>query len=195
MFVELAHEQEQKEEEVEEGHIEQVHLQTPDIRRGGRGGGDDGGERRREGERAQPSGRIAFANYENAFLLCGARNAAAFLRRTLSGGSEDAVDRDSLLQRFWMLESPEPILLAEYGLMWPFHFGIYEPSARSILKSAAENRLSPPSAVELAIAPVGTPRDLPRRDFVMQGDGLAFFNWPPRYHSHRTWDLDKGDWV
>jgi hypothetical protein len=222
-FVQLMQEQKEKtgeeelEEEQKEGQqhppqqpqVEQRHttiqVQTPYVRSGsgrGGGGGDDGGERRREGERAQPSGRIAFANYENVFLLCGATNAAAFLRRILSGRPEEPVDSDSLIQEFWWIELPELVLLGSAPFMRPFQFGIYSPSARVILESAANNRLSPPATVELAIAPVETVRDLPGgedqpvREIVMQGDGLALFRWPPHQTWHyRTWDLGKGGWV
>ena len=198
MFVQLAQAQQKQQEQVEQRHLEQLHIHPPveqtQTRRGGRGGGDDGGERRGEGERAQPSGRVAFANYENVFLLCGATNAATFLRRIISGGTEDAGDRDPLLQHFWLLDGPEPILFADPHPGWPFHVGIYEPSARSILKSAANNRFSPPPAVELPIAPVVTSRDEARRGVVMQGDGFAFVEWEISV-SGRTWDLNKGDWV
>jgi hypothetical protein len=206
-FVQLAHEQQKAQEQAEDMQTEQVNIQTPhpQARSGGWGGagGGGGGEGRREGERAQPSGRVAFANYENVFLLCGARNAAAFLRHILSGGSAEIVDSDSdTIQEFWLIESPEPILVAGSSLGWPWEFGIYEPSARTILKSAADNRLSPPPTVGLAIAPVqwsrdaSPPEDLPGREIVMQGDGLALVRWPHCYHRrHMRWNLSKGDWI
>jgi hypothetical protein len=203
MFVPTAQEQQQTEQqqaEAEQVQVDQVHVEIGG-RRGG-GGGDDGGERRREGERARPSGRIAFANYENVFLLCGATNAAAFLRHILSDGSDDFIDSDALIQEFVRLDLREPILVGSRWSAWPCGLGIYEPSARSILEIAANNRLSPPPTVELAIAPVGRPdlpvrEDPPRPELVMQGDGLAWFYLPPRRYSTQLvrWDLEKGGWV
>jgi hypothetical protein len=191
-LVQPAHAQQKRQEQVVQQH-QHVHVQAPiaQSRRSG-GGGDDGGDGRREGERAQPSGRIAYANYENVFLLCGARNAAAFLRRILSGDSENPADKDLLFQQFRIVETPVPILFVEH--YWPLHLGIYEPSAQAILKSAASNRLSPPPEVELPIAPVIAPREEPAGGVVMQGDGFTLFAWwTPA--SVKTWDLVKGDWV
>jgi hypothetical protein len=201
MLMPLAHAHQAEQEQL---HVEQAHEETAEIEtgRGGRGRGGDGGERRGEGERAHPSGRIAFANYENAFLLCGARNASAFLRRILSGDTEGFVDGESLIQGFWLIELPEPILVGETTRWRPIQFGIYEPSVRTILESAARNRLSPPAAVEIAIAPTEAGRDLrgreglPRREAFMQGDGLALF-WQRvvREAHYREWDLSKGGWL
>lgn len=187
-----AHAQQKRREQVVP-QPQHVHIQAPVVqsRRGG-GGGHDGGEGRREGERAQPSGRIAYANYENVFLLFGARKAAAFLRRILSGDFEDPADKDMLFQEFWRMDTPVPILFAgHYG---PFGLGIYEPSARAILKSAAGNRLSPPPTVELPIAPVIVPREELGGPIAMQGDGFVLFDWRGAAH-HMTWDLVKGDWA
>jgi hypothetical protein len=171
------------------------HLQQDRHMRGDGGGRDGGGERGRGGRQAKPSGRIAFANYENVFLLCGAPNAAAFLRRILSGGSEKFVDKDALFQDFWVLESHEPVWTGAFS-DWPFAFGIYQPSALSILRAAADNQEAPPPTVELAIAPITSPADTPEREFVMQGDGLAYIDWPgPWKARHRKWDLNKGDWT
>lgn len=198
-FLQMAQAQEKQQPMIDHGYLQQV--QTPqyvpaqEIRRGGRGGGGgDDGEGRHEGERAQPSGRIAYANYENVFLLCGARNAAAFLRNILSGASEDSVNEDALFQDFWLLDSPEPILTAGFP-PWRHHFGIYEPSAVTILRSAADNRSAPPQSVEIVVAPTGDPTDAPGREFFMQGDGLAYVDWPGRPAKLRRWDLNKGDWA
>ncbi|MBR1146117.1 hypothetical protein [Bradyrhizobium sp. AUGA SZCCT0431] len=195
-FLRLAQAQQKQQPGVENVYTQQVHtrqyIPEQQVRRSG--GGGDGGEGRREGERAQPSGRIAFANYENVFLLCGAINAAAFLRRILSGVSEDAVHKDTLFQDFWVLDSLDPILTGDLR-EWPYQFGIYEPSAESILKSAADNRSAPPRTVELAIAPITDPSDLPGREFVMQGDGLAYIHSRPWSAKRRRWDLNRGDWI
>lgn len=61
---------------------EELRRQMEQIHGGGPGGPSDGGPRR-EGERRTPSGRVAYANYEYAFLLCGADNAASLIRHVL----------------------------------------------------------------------------------------------------------------
>lgn len=176
--------------------IQQVHVQrqTPQQiphhqhRRGGGGGGE--GEGRREGERARPSGRIAFANYENLFLICGAGNAAAFLRSILSGGSEGELKKEAQFQEFWLHNLDPPILSGPNG---PWRYGIYAPSVEAILRAAAANRLSPPATVDIPIAPARDLAEAPR-PLVMQGDGFAYMHPPGSAHV-RSWDLTKGDWV
>ncbi|WP_316196016.1 hypothetical protein [Bradyrhizobium sp. SZCCHNRI3052] len=195
MFTQLLHAEPQKRHE--EGHehqLDRVHIEQVQQRRDGRGGDGDGGERGGEGERGEPSGRIAFANYENVFLMCGARNASAFLRRILSGGEEGGTEPHERYQHFWAVGSSGDILVADDWLWWPpFRFGIYEPSARRVLRAAANNRFGPPHTVELPIAPARA--GAPGEEFVMQGDGLALArDWPP-HGPRRTWDLENGDWV
>ncbi|MHC2722454.1 hypothetical protein [Bradyrhizobium diazoefficiens] len=161
-------------------------------KRGGGGGGGDGGEGRREGARAQPSGRIAFANYENILLLCGAGNAAAFLRSILASGSEATLDKEARFQEFFVHESDPTILSGPNGPTWLF--GIYGPSVEAILKSAASNRLAPPAIVDLPIAPTGGSAGSPQ-PAIMQGDGFGHLRRPFWAAHSRTWDLIKGDWA
>jgi hypothetical protein len=139
----------QQKEQVEQIHIEEESIETQEFETdaGGRGRGGGGSERGGEGERAHPSGRIAFANYENAFLLCAAPNASAFLRRILSGGAGEPIERDVLRQEFWLFELPEPILVGAGRpgpFPWPFILGVYALSAQKILETAARNRVSRP---------------------------------------------------
>jgi hypothetical protein len=171
-------------------HVSFPKPQFVPVRRGG-GGGGDGRDGRREGERAQPSGLVAFASYENVFLICGALNAAAFLRSILSGRPDDVKD-DAAFQEFWLLDSPDPVLVGPL-FSGPHVFGIYELSAVEILKSAADNRQAPPPVVDLSVAPTRDPSETPGRAFFMQGDGLTYIR-RPMPAKHRRWDLIKGDW-
>lgn len=183
----------QQERKIQQEYVKQKFQQPIQQRRGGGGGGGGGegeGEGRREGERAEPSGRIAFANYENLFLICGAGNAAAFLRSILAGGSEGELKKEAQFQEFWVYDA-DPRILG--GLNGPWRFGIYAPSVEAILRAAAANRSGPPPTVDLPIAPAGGAAEV-RVPVVMQGDGFAYVH-PPRGAHGKTWDLIKGDWV
>ncbi|MBR1029407.1 hypothetical protein [Bradyrhizobium liaoningense] len=180
----------QQERKIQQEYVKQQIQQPIQQRRGGGGGGGGEGEGRREGERAQPSGRIAFANYENLFLICGAGNAAAFLRSILAGGSEEDLGKEARFQEFLVYDGGPPILKGPNG---PWRYGIYAPSVEAILRAAAANRQAPPLTVDLPIALTGFLAETPG-SVVMQGDGFAYM-YPPRSAHGRMWDLIKGDWV
>ncbi|UGY11944.1 hypothetical protein HAP48_0000410 (plasmid) [Bradyrhizobium septentrionale] len=107
----------QRDRQIQQEYVKQEFQQPIQHRRGGGGGGGGEGEGRREGERAQPSGRIAFANYENLFLTCGAGNAAAFLRSILSGGSEGDLGKAARFQEF-LVHHGDPSILSGINGSW-----------------------------------------------------------------------------
>lgn len=179
-----------QERQIQREYVKQEIHQPIQHRRGGGGDGGGEGDGRREGERAQPSGRIAFANYENLFLICGARNAADFLRSILTSGSEEDLGEEARFQQF-LVHYGDPSILSGVNGLW--RYGIYASSVEAVLKAAAANRLAPPLTVDLPIAPTGGPAETPV-PVVMQGDGFAYTS-PPRSGHYRTWDLIKGDWV
>ncbi|PIT06397.1 hypothetical protein TSA1_29755 [Bradyrhizobium nitroreducens] len=180
----------QQERKIQQEYVKQQFQQPVQQKRGGGGGGGGEGEGRREGERAEPSGRIAFANYENLFLICGAGNAAAFLRSILAGGSEGELKEEAQFQEFRVHYSDPPIFGGPNG---PWSYGIYAPSVEAILRAAAANRSGPPATVDLPLAPAGGTAEV-AVPVIMQGDGFAYVH-PPGGAHYKTWDLIKGDWV
>ncbi|QHP72946.1 hypothetical protein EI171_39875 [Bradyrhizobium sp. LCT2] len=169
---------------------------------GGPGGPTDGGPRR-EREQRTASGRIAYANYESAFLLCGADIAAGFLRNILDGRGVADIGPDRSIQEFWVVNhSSGPFWTSSSrGVPWwpwwgrePLLFGIHETSAKEILRSVANNLERVPDTVNLTVAPieVGSEPDADL-DIAIQGDGLALFSDPRLRPERRYWDLRKGE--
>ncbi|WP_439402864.1 hypothetical protein ACNJYA_11015 [Bradyrhizobium sp. DASA03068] len=171
---------------------------------GGPGGPTDGGPRR-EREQRVASGRIAYANYESAFLLCGADIAAGFLRNILDGRGVADIGPDRSVQEFWVVnDSRGPFwtsssLVVPWWPWWgtePFLFAIHETSAKEILRSVADNLERVPDTVNLTIAPIdiGSEPDADL-DIAIQGDGLALLPYPQPRPEYRYWDLRKGELV
>lgn len=198
---EVPHQQKQQHDEL----LRQIReIQRGPGGPGGPGGPTDGGSRR-ERERRTASGRIAYANYEYGFLLCGADNAAGFLRNILTGQGVADVDPDRSVQQFWIVEHARE----RFWTAWPFShpwwpyweaepflLGIHENSAKEILLSASNNFERVPDTVILTVAPIiegSGPDD--DADIAIQGDGLALLSLPRSAPERRYWDLRKGDWV
>ncbi|MGY8684729.1 hypothetical protein Q2941_44315 [Bradyrhizobium sp. UFLA05-153] len=171
---------------------------------GGPGGPTDGGPRR-EREQRTASGRVAYANYESAFLLCGAHNAAGFLRNVIDGRGVADIGPDRSIQEFWVVDHSRgsfwtsSSLVVPWWTWWgrePFLFGIHETSAMEILRSVANNLERVPDTVYLTVAPIDTGAepdvDL---DIAIQGDGLALLSYPQPRPERRYWDLRKGEFV
>jgi hypothetical protein len=160
----------------------------------GRGGdgGRGGGERRGEREWAQPTGRVAFANYEAVFRLCGAEKAAALLRTILSGQRVEQASATELVQQFYVIEQKGAKYLTAVGsYSWDGSgiFAIDERSASQILRAAATNLNGPPSSVSMSIVPEerrrGTIEDA---EAAIHGDGLALL-LGPQHQVPVHWDL------
>jgi hypothetical protein len=156
---EVPHQQKQRHDEL----LRQIReIQRGPGGPGGPGGPTDGGPRRERGRRTA-SGRIAYANYEYGFLLCGADNAAEFLRNILTGQGVADVDSDRSVQEFWVVEHARERFWTAWplaGLWWPnweaepFLLGIHENSAKEILLSASNNLERIPDTVVLTVAPI-----------------------------------------
>lgn len=149
-----------------------------------------GRERERE---PGPNGRIAFANYETIFQLCGATNAAQAIRYSLAGLA--APDDLPQVQIFMVSAADHRFLFGGFPFApcWsPGYFAVYRPIAEAILKSLANNRLAPPSSLTLPeIEP-----DLPtgeEQTFVHE-DGLAWVNDLRGPFTLKKWDLSAGGW-
>jgi hypothetical protein len=87
-------------------------------------------------DRRTPSGLIAYANYECAFLLCGADNAARLIRGILSGRSTEVLRSEARVQDFWIVERYGERFLTGFDDPWLWEWwpdesliGIYESSA------------------------------------------------------------------
>jgi hypothetical protein len=165
----------------------------PDRRGGGHGGG---GDRTRDGEpEASPHGRIAFADYESVFLLCGATDAARLIRLILDGVPIDRQRVETSTQTFFIPAGAEHFLVAD-RFFWPRRFpgyiAVYRPSAEAILRAVANNRTGPPISVEMPVVP----GDLGREDesITVQADGLAWLDRNPGPFQRKIWDLQAGDW-
>lgn len=169
---------------------------------GGPGGPTDGGPRR-EREQRTASGRIAYANYESAFLLCGADIAAGFLRNILDGRGVADIGPDRSFQEFWVVNhSRGPFWTSSSKIVpwWPwwgrepFLFGIHETSAKEILRSVANNLERVPDTINLTVAPIdiGSEPDADL-DIAIQGDGLALLSYPQPRPERLYWDLRKGE--
>ncbi|WP_244434410.1 MULTISPECIES: hypothetical protein [unclassified Afipia] len=179
------------------------HVPTyPDPQRSGRGGGEPpGGGFRREGERREPSGLIAYANYESVFLLCGATNVARVMRNSLSGQGADVLDPEGLVQDFWVFERRGKRFWTGRDhpfWWWPEYplFAIYEQSAKEILRSLSDNLGRLPRTVSLTVAPIADGSELDRDfDMSMQGDGLALLHFFGDHAEHRRWDIRAGNWL
>lgn len=159
----------------------------------GGGGGPPGGGFRREYERMPVNGRLALANYEAVFLLCGAMNCARALRHILSGGSIDELEPETLFQDFWIYESKGMSFLN--GPSSQYHtFGqlaIFAQSAEDTLKSISISRSQPPETILLRSAPS---RDDDPNLLAIQGDGFAAID-PRTWREQRRWDISKGSWI
>lgn len=167
------------------------------YRFGGGGGDGDGRGRRGDGERAQPSGRVAFANYENVFQLCGATRAAALLRSILSGPGADGLEFADVIQDFWVVGDTHRFLFGS-DRWWPRFgtFAIYEQSALQILKVAADNPSSPPASVTIEIVPAELRRaSVIETNVAVHGDGLALLAHLPTPHEYKQWHLREARWI
>jgi hypothetical protein len=171
------------------------------IRRHGGSGDPPGGGRRRDRERRLPSGRVAYANYEYAFLLCGAINAGRLLRAILSGQRGELLDPDALVQGFEVFEHRGRRFLTGPGTFkfwwwWPMLrpciVGIYQPSAEAILRAVSNDLDRVPETVEIAVALIGEPAD---ESASIQGDGLALIEDPQKRVDFMNWDFKKGEWM
>lgn len=182
-------------EQVRPMHQELMHQELLG-RKGGAGGPPDGGGGR-EDERRSPSGRIAYANYESVFLLCGAMSTARAIRTILSGQSLETLSTERLIQEFWIFEYREIRFWLGDDWFWQRSekvLAIYEPSAIAFLRAFSEHRDAIPETLPLNVAPVASGAG-PERGFEMaiQGDGLAMV---PYYGGHRGhWDIRAGKWV
>ncbi|CCV11611.1 hypothetical protein [Mesorhizobium sp. STM 4661] len=178
----------------------QMHKELMHQELSGREGGfgkppGDGG--RREGERRSPRGRIAYANYESVFLVCGAMNAAHVLRTILLGQSMETLDAERLVQDFWIVEHNGMRFWVGEGESGGWRrglFAIYEPSGKTILRSVSEHRDTIPETLPLTVAPITARAESDEdSDITIQGDGLAMCNVSSLYNLMR-WDLRAGDW-
>jgi hypothetical protein len=174
--------------QVQQRHQEQVSHPNP----GGDGGGRHGHGRGREREPG-PNGRIAFANYETIFQLCGATDAAQAIRYSLAG----AIPRDESpqVQLFMTSTTDDRFLFSRhpYAPCWaPGYFAVYRPMAEAILQSLANNRLAPPNSVRLPEVPT----DLTGRDelIFVHEDGLAWVKDLKGDLELRKWNLATGGW-
>jgi hypothetical protein len=177
----------------------EMRPRQPSIaQRGGSGEPPDGGYRR-EGERRAPSGRIAYANYESVFLLCGATGAARVIRNILSGQGTDILAPEHFIQDFWVFEHRGKRFWTSLGQRWwPGRalFAIYEPSAEDILRSVSNNLDAVPVTVSLTVASIADDAEFDRDfDIAVQGDGLALLRTLLLPGEHRNWDLRNGDWL
>ncbi|MER9140309.1 hypothetical protein NKI20_29350 [Mesorhizobium sp. M0830] len=172
------------------------------YRFGGGDGGGRGGGRREDGERAQPSGRVAFANYESVFELCGATTAASLFRNILSGRGAEELESLDIIQDFWLVDHADGFLVgSDYSRSgWPGWgiFAIYERSAVQILEIAAKNLKSPPPIVKMAIVP-DTLRSVSVTEtgVAVHGDGLAYVDishWPI-HGKLMQWHLREARWI
>lgn len=195
-----------QEQQVPQKHQQDVHFQDERTRRGpgGPGGPGDGGPRG-ERERRTASGRIVYANYESAFLMCGANNVAAFLRSMLDGRGIADIGPDGAFEEFWIIEHRKgPFWIARswadrWWPGWPLHpffFGMHETSAKQILRALASNLERVPDSIELTAAPIDEGLDPDDdEDIALQGDGLALLTDLRAPSGPRRWDLRQGKWV
>lgn len=163
---------------------------------GGPGGGGPGDE----GGRSLPSGRIAYANYEAAFLLCGAHQAAAGLRTALNGEPVSSISEQAD-QEFFPIEvngnqfltgmSQDPFSL---WLPAEARFAIYEPSATAVLRSLPNSPNGPPRELEIPGVPFGA---IPFAGvfYPIHGDGLALLPGYLQAGPRRVWNIQKGTWA
>ena len=198
-----------QQEQVPQQHQQDGHLQHERTRHGlggpgGPGGPGDGGPRG-ERERRTASGRIAYANYESAFLMCGATNVAAFLRSMLDGQGIADISSESSFEEFWIIEHRKgPFWIARsWADRWwprwrrePFYFAMYETSAKQILHALASNLERVPDSIEFTAAPIDEGLDPDDEgDISLQGDGLALLNDLRAPSGSRRWDLRQGKWI
>ncbi|EAQ35287.1 hypothetical protein NB311A_13261 [Nitrobacter sp. Nb-311A] len=166
----------------------------------GSGGDPPDGGFRGEGGRGEPSGVIAYANYESVFLLCGATNAARAIRNSLTGQSMNVLDPESLVQDFWVFEHRGKRFWAGRDhpfWWWPEYLliAIYEQSAKEILRTLSENPDGVPRTTSLTVAPITGGAELDRDvDIAIQGDGLTLLRFFPHHAEHRRWDIQAGNW-
>jgi hypothetical protein len=166
-------------------------------RGGGRGGGRDG-ESRRGDESGQPSGRIAFANYESVFLMCGAINAAAFLRSILSGARSEDIPADAAIERFWVPHGFDNVISGHNGGFFVdneyYQIGVLARQAEQVLRAAANNTATPPPTIAIdVVPPIESRAVFDLTGVALQGDGLALFG--PTSLRSRDWDLRAGAWI
>ncbi|WP_426419044.1 hypothetical protein [Bradyrhizobium genosp. A] len=180
---------------------EEEHREREADDTGGSGdGGDDGGRERGGGRpRATPARRVALANYETVFQLCGALAAAKSIRDILSDERTRASETADRFQEFYEIGDDEPILVGSphrYGWWYPYPgFGISAKSAEEILKIVAQPGELPPS-LDLSIVPVERRRIRGKgMQANLQGDGFAFVTSWPGFWRYRTWDLREGTWA
>jgi len=201
--------QKTQQQQVPQQHRQEVHLQHERTRHGPGGpggpGGPDGGGSRGERERRTASGRIAYANYESAFLMCGATNVAAFLRSMLDGRGIADMSPESSFEEFWIVEHRKgPFWIARSGVdrWWPcwrpepFYFAMHDTSAKQILHALASNLERVPDSIELTAATIDGDLDpADDEDIALQGDGLALLTDVHASSGPQRWDLRQGKWV
>jgi hypothetical protein len=175
--------------QVQQDH--QVRVWQPNP--GGDGGGRHG-HGREHGREPGPNGRIAFANYETIFQLCGAINAAQAIRYSLAGVSPP--DDLPQVQLFMTSTADDRFLFSSfpYAPCWaPGYFAVYRPIAEAILQSLATNRLAPPPSITLPeLPPDLTGRDEP---IFVHEDGLAWVKDLKGHLKSIKWDLSTGGLV
>jgi hypothetical protein len=182
--------QKQREQE-EQPKQESLADKPPD---GGDRGPDDEGPG--EGGRGRPNGRVAFANYEGVFQLCGAWAVADLIRHILSGAAEESLSEE-IVQRFWVVGGSQRFLVGEddqRSWWWPHGvFAIYERSARVILQAVADNLSSPPVSVSVPIVPDELRHSPDEEVQALQADGLALITPYGPWRSMR-WSSRSG-WI
>lgn len=177
----------------DETHEIESNIATLNSQANGNGPGHHRPGRKR-GHGPNAHGRIAFANYETVFRLCGAANAALMLRQCLDG----AVEREDrpVLQAFYQSSSDDRFLFGgtPFAKCWSptGYFAIYKPAAVTILEALAANRSAPPYSVTLP----EIPKDLrwEHGAFAVQADGLTWVSMIRGDFTTKIWNLSSGKW-
>lgn len=177
----------------DEKHEIEGNVATLDPQANGNGPGHHRPGRKR-GHGPNAHGRIAFANYETVFRLCGAANAALMLRQCLDG----AVEREDkpVMQAFYQSSSDDRFLFGgtPFAKCWSpsGYFAIYKPAAETILEALAANRSTPPYSVTLP----EIPKDLrwEHGAFAVQADGLTWISMIRGDFTTKIWSLSSGKW-
>jgi hypothetical protein len=184
-----------QQQEIRHEDEDEEQIQIPLLDRGGGGRGRGSGDRGDPERPPRPNGRIAFANYESVFQLCGATNAAHMIRRSLAGIPEEEDEDLPQTQVFYVAEYDQRFLIGStpFAPCWSAgYFAIYGPSAEAILDSLVYNRSNPPESVTLPEIPA----DLAGEDgpIAVQADGLAWLSRPRGRIARKIWDLSNGGW-
>ena len=196
--------QQQRQQQQRPQQLQQPQQQQPQpqpSKLGGGGGGHSGGPRREERRQGQPTGRIAFANYENVFRLCGATRAAEYIRKILSGEEVRELPHGDLIEQFRFYEFGESYLTGTSPIRVPYgaryvSLAIASTSASEILKLVAENPSGPPETVTMSIVPpIPRGADDSAGVVAVQGDGLALIKWTEGDAPERQWNLSEGQWL